>query len=388
VAVERLAGRVDGEGEEGVLWHLEADVEVAGRVRQAPRRGVDPRRRPPEEEARAEEEGVLEVVDQAIFEGGIVERREVGPPGDAGEDEPGDDGVGDDPDDPTVEDREDPAATVLRARHAQEEGHRSGQGEEGRGNHRQEEVLDHVDRKEARVVVLDPRLEGDGDGDEPAAEGPRPVSGHRVGGMGGVHPSNRPAPGEASRHERDPDPGIEGPGEGEVDRRRWLGRHGPVGEGRRGGTEGPGGSEERPEPDGDGVPDGSGGDGARLRRHDRSILADGRRRGRERRPRADLLRRRRWSTRTAGFRSGAPVGIDGAPRRRSASAPGTRRTRPLGPLLRRRSRGGGRPSPPGWPRRRVSRSAAIIDARAPACVRPGAVVFWGGSPPQPPPQTP
>ena len=92
----RSAGRArpdeqDHDREERVLRHLQEHVhEPPGwPIRHGAGSSAD--RRPPEEQRAAEEDGVLEVVDERVLERRVEQRREVRHPHHDGEDQPGDD---------------------------------------------------------------------------------------------------------------------------------------------------------------------------------------------------------------------------------------------------------------------------------------------------------
>ena len=85
VRIERRGGIQNDDGEERVLGHLEENVGDTGRVAESPRRGIEPDRRPPEQERAAEEQPMLDVVDQRVLERRVEQRREVARPHDRGE---------------------------------------------------------------------------------------------------------------------------------------------------------------------------------------------------------------------------------------------------------------------------------------------------------------
>ena len=62
--------------------------------------------------------------------------------------------------------------------------------DERRGDEHEQEVLDHVDREERRVVALDPGQEGDRDRGEPGEERDGPAPRHRVRRMRRVDPAD------------------------------------------------------------------------------------------------------------------------------------------------------------------------------------------------------
>ena len=72
-------------------------------------------------------------------------------------DQPGDDRVRQDAHDPRVQERQQPAPARLGRTHPQEQRHRRRQGQQRRRDEDQQDVLDHVDREQGRVVAVDPR---------------------------------------------------------------------------------------------------------------------------------------------------------------------------------------------------------------------------------------
>ena len=80
VRVERRRREQDHDREERVLGHLQEHVHAAGRMGHAPRRRIEADGRPPEQQRRAEEQDVLEVVDPRVLERQVEQRREVGCP--------------------------------------------------------------------------------------------------------------------------------------------------------------------------------------------------------------------------------------------------------------------------------------------------------------------
>ena len=79
-------------------------------------------------------------------------------------------------------------------RDAQEQRDRSGQGDERGGDQHQQDVLDHVDGEQRRVVALDAREQRERDGQHPQAERDRPPARDRVRRMRPVDPADRPPP--------------------------------------------------------------------------------------------------------------------------------------------------------------------------------------------------
>ena len=92
------------------------------------------------------------------------------------------------------------APPKIWRRDAQEQGDGRRQHEEGRGHHRQQQVLDHVDREEGRVEGLDGRGQSDDDGPQAGEPGPEAPERHRRGGMTPVHDGPRP-PIREGRHD-------------------------------------------------------------------------------------------------------------------------------------------------------------------------------------------
>ena len=177
--------------EERVLGHGEEQVEEAHRVGQAPRRRVRADDRPPEEEGRGEEGGVLEVVERRVLERVVVEGREVPAPVHRREQEPGEEREAQHPHRQAVEQAQD-AATQPRRRGTQDEGDRGAGKQERRRDELQQHVLDHVDAEQRALVGLDRGEEGDrqrgetGD-EEPGAPRPRGIAWVRA-----RHPTHEP----------------------------------------------------------------------------------------------------------------------------------------------------------------------------------------------------
>ncbi len=152
---------------------------------------------------------MLEVVQPGVLEGGVEERREVGPPHDAREEEPGDERMAEESHDARVEDGQDPFPPDLRRRDAQHQGDRRGENDGWRRKEDQDHVLDHVDREQGRVVALDARLERDRDRRESQQEEDRPVPGHGARRVRGVDPPDGPQVGGGGQGERQPDRQVE-----------------------------------------------------------------------------------------------------------------------------------------------------------------------------------
>ena len=97
----------------------------------------------------------------------------------------------------------------------EEERDRAGEQEQRRRDEGEDQVLDHVDAEQRRVVALDPRVEGDEQGDDPEGPGHGPVTGDRV-GPGGAAGPGRPR----SRHRSSaPIAGSQTSGSNDHDRR-------------------------------------------------------------------------------------------------------------------------------------------------------------------------
>ncbi len=158
---------------------------------------------------------MLEVVGQPVLQGEIEQRREMGRPHDPGEDQPRHDRVGEHPERPRMEDREQPAPADPRRRHAECQRDRRPQRDERRGDQREQDVLDHVDREEGGVVALDPGLERDRDRGQAAEEGDRPDARHPVRRMRGVDPADGDDPRERHDRQGQGDRRIERPAEDE-----------------------------------------------------------------------------------------------------------------------------------------------------------------------------
>ncbi len=122
----------------------------------------------------------------------------------------------------------------LGRRHPQDQGHRPGEREERCRDEHQQDVLDHVEREQRRVVVLDPRHQRDGEGHHRADERDRPADRDGVVRMRGVHAPDCPAPPEQRDDDAEGRERLEAPAEEERGRRRRLGRSQPVSDRRPG----------------------------------------------------------------------------------------------------------------------------------------------------------
>src|SRR4029077_18036344 len=91
VQVQHPFGGQQRNAEERVLGHRQEEVHQPYRVRNVPWLRIRTDCWPPEEQRRDQEAGVLEVVDDVVLEGDVVQRAEVPAPVDRGEKEPGDD---------------------------------------------------------------------------------------------------------------------------------------------------------------------------------------------------------------------------------------------------------------------------------------------------------
>ena len=230
------------DGEERVLGHLQEHVHGPDRVRHPPRRGVDRDGRPPEQQAHAEIERVLQVVGQRILERQVEQRREVGRPHDGGEGDPGDDRERGHAHRPANAGPAGSSGGACRSRQPKEQRDRRGQGEE-RGRHEgQQDVLDHVDREQRRVVALDAGQQRERDRGHAEPERHGPPSGHGIARVRRVHPAHRPAPPhdgdeDAERRQRWERPAEEERGQGRgLGRRRTVCRHGTGEGGEAGGA--------------------------------------------------------------------------------------------------------------------------------------------------------
>ena len=102
-------------------------------------------------------------------------------------------GMAEDPHDPRVEDRQDPAPARRRGVDARRsERDRRGERDQRRRDQHQQDVLDHVDREQRRVVAVDPGQEGERDRGQPGEERDRPAARDRVRRVGRVRPGGPP----------------------------------------------------------------------------------------------------------------------------------------------------------------------------------------------------
>ena len=156
---------------------------------------------------------------------------------------PGHDRVRQEPHDARVEERDEPATARLAGAQAQDEGDRRGQCQERRGNEHQQDVLDHVDREEARVIALDARDQCERQREHPGQEGDRSPSRDGVVRVDRIDPADRPQPPDHGRPDGEGRDRLPRPSEQQGRRGRRLGWDGAVGEdraGRHGGRKQPG----------------------------------------------------------------------------------------------------------------------------------------------------
>ena len=80
----------------------------------------------------------------------------------------------------------------VRRRRPEEECDRGAEHDQRRRDERQQQVLDHVDREQGRVVRVDARHEGNRDGADPEEEADRPPPRHGIGGVGPIDLTDEP----------------------------------------------------------------------------------------------------------------------------------------------------------------------------------------------------
>ncbi len=224
MGVQRRRRAQDRQPEERVLGHLEEGVDDPGRLAHPPRVGIEGDHRPPEQAGGHEVQDVLELVDDRLLERRIEDRREVGAPHREGEQQPRHDRERHDPDRQRVEDRQDQPLARFRACESEQEGDRRAEREQRRRDQGQQDVLDHVEAEQCRVVALDRRLERDED--RPEAEQPAHRADRRD-GVAGVRPIDRPDRPEVAgrgQDDRDDDGRVERPGEQDPRQLRGRGR--------------------------------------------------------------------------------------------------------------------------------------------------------------------
>ena len=150
----------------------------------------------------------------------VEQRREVARPHDDREQEPRDDREREEPHDPRVEHRQDPATAGLRRRRRSRSVIGPAYEQEQRRHEGQQQVLDHVDREQRRVVALDPRVERDQDAPAPrASTTPSARAWHRVRRVARGSPGRTPVHHSTQRDDRrQPDERVERPAEEEAGR--------------------------------------------------------------------------------------------------------------------------------------------------------------------------
>ena len=224
MGVERARGEQDGHRQERVLWHLEEDVAHSGRIAHPVRGGIHSDDRPPEQQAGQEEQDVLEVVDQGILERQLEQRREVRAPHHPCEDQPGDDGMAQECQDPAaVQDREDHPLACLWGGRPQELRHRRPERKERWSDERQDDVLDHVDREEGRVIPGNPGQQGEGNARQAGQEREPSAIRNPVTGMSAIDRAEQHYPDDRGHEQRKGDGRLEVPAKEELWPRRRVG---------------------------------------------------------------------------------------------------------------------------------------------------------------------
>ena len=175
---------------------------------------------------------MLHVVDERVLERRVEQRREVTDPHRGREQEPGDDGEREEAQDAGMEHRQDPPLPGRWRRDTQHQRHGCGQRDQRCGNQRQQDVLDHVDREQSRVVLVDPGQEGEGDREHAAGEGHASAAWHGVRRVQCIDPPDRPGPPREGDQDGQGRQRLERPAEEEVLEGRRLGRGRAMGGGR------------------------------------------------------------------------------------------------------------------------------------------------------------
>ena len=169
---------------------------------------------------------MLEVVDERVLERRVEQRREVAPHITAANSDPGDDREADEAARPASGGPAGSSAAASRARRpAGASVIGAASASSGAATRIEQQVLDHVDREQRRVVALDPRQQRERQGRHAGEEGDGPPARHAVCRVRRVDPADRPRP----PHERDQDrqrrQRLERPAEEQIGRRRRLRRH-------------------------------------------------------------------------------------------------------------------------------------------------------------------
>ena len=302
-------------------------VQDPGRRLELPRRRVGPDDRPPEQQRRDEEQGVLEAVRPRVLEGEVEQRREVAGPHDRREHDPRHHRERQPADDRGVEHGQDPAAAHVGRRGLEEQRDRPGEQQEGRRRPASAAGAGPCASRTAwcrRRRARSPRRTGP----RPRRPPSRPSGGGRSGGADAPgSPAGPPPPQQQREHRRQPGQRVERPAEQQA---RGVGRHRDR---RAVGQDGRGEGEHRDDrrrraaasarPAADGVAGrarrgpGDGAHGSILAPRDDVVPRAGRASGR--------ARPRTWD-RAAMARGAAPVGYDlrrpGPPHGRRSSADG------------------------------------------------------------------
>ena len=125
------------------------------------------------------------------------------------------------PDDPRVEHGQDPAPARLGRRRLEEQRDRPGEQQERRPDQRQQQVLDHVQREQRRVVGGEPGVERVQDREHADDPVDRPAARRSGGRMRPVRPAGRPRRHSSSASDRgQPGQRVERPAEQRGSRRR------------------------------------------------------------------------------------------------------------------------------------------------------------------------
>ena len=211
VRVQQRPGAVDRQRRERVHRPRHEHVQQADGVGHPPRSRIEADHRPPEQQAGAQVEDVLERVHHLVLERGLVQGREVRADDRRGEQSPGHEGMREHLDRPRVQNRQQDPAPEPRLAAPQGQRHGGAQ-QEGRRHHRgQQDVLDHVDPQEVLGVDVDRRRQGHQHQEQPRHEPDRAAARPRPPRVAAGHPANTTQVQPPGRHDRHQHERLEGP---------------------------------------------------------------------------------------------------------------------------------------------------------------------------------
>jgi hypothetical protein len=162
-----------------------------------------------------------------------------------------------------VQHRQDPALADLGRRGLEQQRDRTSEQQQRWRHQGQQQVLDHVQREQRRVVLLDARVERDQDDQHAGHEEPGPAGRHGVRGLAALDAPDAGPPQEQHDDRRQPHERVERPAEEQPQRVGLRRRLAPVGQGGPGGRGREHGRERRPDPGpGDGTGEAADGRGS------------------------------------------------------------------------------------------------------------------------------